>query len=165
MGVYADSKKKEDKTDIINFLKIEGLWGAVSEFEKKLFAKNKLTEKDKINISWQTECVYILLWSIQKLEGIDLPIEQCDTEQIFNILPKYLEPVKEFVQNATLRPIAEILDKSDLIYRLHWAAREADSNDEDIPGKIDRGIIQEWHYAINWLTYYDENWDDILTDT
>ena len=39
------------------------------------------------------------------------------------------------------------------------------SKDEDIPGDIDTGIIQEWHYAINWITYYDENWDDILTDT
>jgi Domain of unknown function (DUF4272) len=165
LGVYVDSETKEEKTEIINFLKTEGLWEAVSEFEMKLFAKNKLTKKDKINISWRTECIYILLWTIQKIKTIDLPIEQCDTEQIFNILPEYLEPLKEFVQNATLRPLPEILDKSDLIYRLHWATREADSNEEDIPGNIDPGIIQEWHYTMNWLTYYDDNWDDILTDT
>ena len=165
LGVFADSPTKGDKDEVINFLKTERLWESVSEYEKTLFSKKKLTKKDKINISWKTECIYILLWTIQKIENIGLPIEQCDTEQIFEILPEYLEPTKDFFSTAIVRTKQEILDKSDLIYRLHWAARQAESEDEKIPANLDKGILEEWHYAINWLTYYDENWDDILTDT
>ena len=61
LGVFADSPTKGDKDEVINFLKTERLWEAVSEYEKTLFSKKKLTEKDTINISWKTECIYILL--------------------------------------------------------------------------------------------------------
>ena len=165
LGVFADSPTKGDKDEVINFLKTERLWDAVSEYEKTLFSKKKLTEKDTINISWKTECIYILLWTIQKIENIGLPIEQCNNEQIFEILPEYLEPTKDFFSTAIVRTKQEILDKSDLIYRLHWAVRQAESEDEKIPANLDTGILKEWHYAINWLTYYDDNWDEILTDT
>jgi hypothetical protein len=162
LGVYSEDI---DKNEIIEFLKSEEIWDSVSEFEKKLLLKKKLTEKDKINISWRSEGIYLMLWTINKIDNLGLPIEQCDIGEMLDLLPNTFDSTKEFVQNATISPLAEILDKSDLIYRLHWAAREADSNDEDIPGNIDTGIIQEWHYAINWITYYDENWDEITTDT
>jgi Domain of unknown function (DUF4272) len=162
LGVYSENIARNE---IIDFLKSEQLWDTVSEFEKKLLLKKKLTEKDKINISWRSEGIYLMLWTINKIDNLGLPIEQCDIGTMLDLLPNTFDSTKEFVRNATIRPVAEILDKSDLIYRLHWAAREADSNDEDIPGNIDTGIIQEWHYAINWITYYDENWDEITTDT
>jgi hypothetical protein len=162
LGVYSEDG---DRNEIIDFFKSEKLWDSVSEYEKKLLAKKKLTEKDKINISWQSECIYLMLWAINKIDNLDLPIDQCNIGDMLDLLPNAFDSTKDFIHNATVRPTAEILDKSDLIYRLHWAAREADSKDEDIPGDIDTGIIQEWHYAINWITYYDENWDDILTDT
>jgi Domain of unknown function (DUF4272) len=162
LGVYSENV---DKNEIIEFLKSEELWNSVSEYEKKMLLKKKLTEKDKINISWRSEGIYLMLWTINKIDNLGLPIEQCDIGEMLDLLPNTFDSTKEFVQNATIRPLAEILDKSDLIYRLHWAAREADSNDEDIPANIDTGIIQEWHHAINWITYYDENWDEIATDT
>ncbi len=162
LGVYSEDG---DKDEIIGFFKSEELWDSVSEYEKKLLSKKKLTEKDTINISWQSECIYLMLWAINKIDNLGLPIDQCNIGEMLDLLPNAFDSTKEFIQNATIRPTAEILDKSDLIYRLHWAAREADSKGEDIPGNIDTGIIQEWHYAINWITYYDENWDDILTDT
>ncbi|CAN5374086.1 DUF4272 domain-containing protein [soil metagenome] len=162
LGVYSEDG---DRSEITEFFKSEELWDSVSEYEKKLLSKKKLTEKDKINISWRSEGIYLMLWAINKIDDLGLPIEQCDIGELLDLLPNAFESTKDFVQNSTARPIREILDKSDLIYRLHWAVREADSNDEDIPGDIDTGIIQEWHYAINWITYYDENWDEILTDT
>ena len=162
LGVYSEDG---DKNEIVGFFKSEELWDSVTEDEKKLLSEKKLTEKDSINISWRSEGIYLLLWAIYKIDNLGLPIDQCNIGEMLELLPNAFESTKDFIKNATVRPTAEILDKSDLIYRLHWAAREADSKDEDIPGDIDTGIIQEWHYAINWITYYDENWDDILTDT
>lgn len=162
LGLYSEDV---DKDIIIDFLKSEELWDSVSEYEKKLLLQKKLTEKDKIDISWRSEGIYIMLWTINKIEDLGLPIEQCDIGEMLDLLPKAFASTKHFIQNAEIRPLTEILDKSDFIYRLHWAARESDLKDEDIPGNLDIGIIQEWHYAINWITYYDENWDDIQTDT
>ena len=34
----------------------------------------------------------------------------------------------EFLKKANLRPKAEILDAADLIYRYHWAVRDAQLN-------------------------------------
>ena len=162
LGVYAEDG---DRNEIVGFLKSSALWEAVSEYEKKLLSKKKLTEQDKINISWKSECIYLLLWAINKIEETGLPTEQCDIGAMLDLLPDAFGATEDFIVNAAIRPTAEILDKSDLIYRLHWAAREADANGEDTPGDIDTGIIEEWHYAINWITCYDENWDGILTDT
>ena len=162
LGVYSEDG---DRNEIIEFFKSEELWGSVSECEKKLLLKKKLTEKDKINISWRSEGIYLMLWAINKIDNLALPIEQCDIGEMLDLLPISFDSTYDFIQNACIRTTEEILDKSDLIYRIHWATREAESNDEEIPGSVDTGIIEEWHYAINWITYYDEKWDDILTDT
>ena len=162
LGVYSEDG---DRNEIIEFFKSEELWDSVSECEKKLLLKKKLTEKDKINISWRSEGIYLMLWAINKIDNLALPIEQCDIGEMLDILPIAFDSTNDFIQNACIRTTEEILDKSDLIYRIHWATREAESNDEEIPGSVDTGIIEEWHYAINWITYYDEKWADILTDT
>jgi hypothetical protein len=162
MGVYAEDG---DRDEIMHFFKSEKLWDFISENEKELLLKKKLTEKDKIYISWRSEAIYLLLWSIHKIEELALPVEQCDIAGMLDLLPDAFESTKEFIESATVRTRREILDQSDLIYRLHWAVREADSNDDDIPADMDPGIIQEWHYAINWITFYDEDWDNITTDT
>jgi|SRR5690242_2897195 len=160
--LYGDDGNKNEITD---FLKSEELWRFVSDDEKILFSKPELTEKDKINISWQSERIYIMLWTINKVNELGLPIDQCNVGEMLKLLPEFFQSTKEFISSSTSRTTLEILDASDLIYRLHWAARQADLEEKEIPGDISLGIVQEWHYAINWITFYDENWDEITTDT
>jgi hypothetical protein len=70
------------------------------------------------------------------------------------------------VNEASLIPRADILDKADLIYRMHWATHHASLNQEAMPAGLQHGIVKEWHHAINWLTCYgNEDWDDVTTDT
>ena len=54
---------------------------------------------------------------------------------------------------------------SDLLYRMHWATRQAGLDGKETPANLSDSIIYERHYAINWITYYEENWDDVTTDT
>ena len=61
---------------------------------------------------------------------------------------------------------SDILDKEDLIYRMHWATRQASLNNEEMPAGLENGVVNEWHHALNWLAYYDDvDWDDVSTDT
>ena len=67
---------------------------------------------------------------------------------------------------ARLRPPAELLDAADLLYRYHWAVRDARIDGRPAPVGLDPSVVVEWHYALNWLIGYgDAAWDEITTDT
>jgi hypothetical protein len=50
------------------------------------------------------------------------------------------------------------------VYDNHWMVRDAELYGKEAPKGINPDIIQERHYALNWLTY-DVDWDDVTTDT
>lgn len=163
--IYLNILKDGGSKEIIQFLKDEHIWDSVSKNEEALFNKDILTKKEQINISWRSEAIWILLWAINKIERLDLPIQECEVSEIMQRVPKFLEPTKTFVNNASTRSLSEILDISDLIYRLHWASRNSELGTDSNPIDLNSGILQEWHYAINWVTYYNDDWDEITTDT
>jgi len=159
------SEVPDERENVIDFLKTNLLWDKVSPAEKGLFKKEELTEQETTNISWRSEAVWLLLWTINKVDKLEFPTEQIEISEIVSRLPKFFTDTKEFIKTAIVRPTAEILDVSDLIYRLHWAARNADLNDQPMPANVDLSIIMERHYAINWVTFYADEWDEISTDT
>ncbi len=155
----------EDKEKVIDFLESYNLWDNVSSEEKELFKKSNLTEQESINISWRSEAIWILLWTIKKVDNLELPIEQANISEIVSKLPDFLSDPKDFIDNVEIRPTSEILDISDLTYRLHWATRNTDLNNQPMPANLSLSIIIERHYAINWVTYYADDWDEVTTDT
>ena len=154
----------DERDRVIDFLKTNSLWEKVSPEGKVLFQKEVLNRKEKINISWRSEAIWLLLWAINKVDKIELPTEQVETSEIVSRLPDFLSNPKEFTENATIRATSELLDISDLTYRLHWAVRNTELNNLETLS-INSSVIVERHYAINWVTYYAEEWDEITTDT
>lgn len=74
--------------------------------------------------------------------------------------------VEQFRSDAVLRPVSQILDEADLIYRYHWAVVDARVNSKDTPAGLEGGVVYERHYSLNWLIgYMDQEWDEITTDT
>ncbi|MCF0058338.1 DUF4272 domain-containing protein [Dyadobacter sp. CY356] len=159
------SEVPDERENVIEFLKTNLLWDKVSPDEKELFQKEELTDQETANISWRSEGVWLLLWTINKVDKLELPTEQVEIPEIVLRLPEFLTAPSEFIENAIVRPTTEILDQSDLIYRLHWATRNADLNNQPMPANLDFSIIMERHYAINWVTFYADEWDEISTDT
>lgn len=159
------SEVPDQRETVIEFLKTNLLWEKVSPDEKVLFQKEDLSEQEIANISWRSEAVWLLLWSINKVEKLVLPTKQIDINEIVSRLPKFLTDPKAFIKTAKVRPASEILDISDLMYRLHWAARNAQLNNQPMPANLNLSIVMERHYAINWVTFYADEWDEITTDT
>ena len=155
----------DDREKVIDFLQINSLWEKVSPEEKNLFQKEELTEQEIVNISWRSEAIWLLLWTILKVDKLELPTEQVELSEIISRLTEFLDDPKIFIENASIRPTTEILDISDLTYRLHWATRNANLNNLPMPADLSLSVIMERHYAINWVTSYTDNWDDITTDT
>ena len=163
MAAIADGVEREEMLD---FLKSENLWEHVSPNEINFFNDANPSEKSLVQASWRSEAIWLLLWALGHIEKLDLPINQCSADTIVDIVPGPGESTKDFIENSKLRPISEILDASDLIYRTHWATRDRGDDNKTEYANLNRDIVMEWHYAINWLTCYnDDDWDDVATDT
>lgn len=78
-----------------------------------------------------------------------------------------MEPPDRLKESIRVRARSEVMMWADLLYRLHWAVRDARLTGSSQPAGIEGGVIQEWHLAVNWMTRYDneDNWDRVGTDT
>ncbi len=163
VAAAADGMNKED---LISWLKQEALYSALSSNEIKFLEMNESSKNEITHFSWQSECIWLLLWATKKVER-NLPTEQCDTPKILEVIPEFGSSTLNFMNSLNPRPKSEILDMSDLLYRAHWATRQAGLNEQLNIGKLNPDVVMEWHLAVNWLTCYEEieDWDEITTDT
>jgi hypothetical protein len=112
---------------------------------------------------WRYEAAWTLLWALGFVDRLDRPSKICDAGEAMKILRGRRNEI-QFIKEAELRPMAEILDQADLIYRYHWAVREARRSGTPVPEGLDPDVVEERHYALNWL-HQDWQWDLITLDT
>jgi len=163
--ISIEGGKGNEREKIVDFLKANSLWDKVSLEEKELYQKEKLTSQETTNMTWRTEAIWLLLWVINKVDELELPTGQVEIPEIISRISNLFANPKEFIKTAIVRPTTEILDISDLMYRLHWATTDARLNNRPVPANLNSSIVYERHYAINWVTYYADEWDEITTDT
>ena len=112
------------------------------------------------------QALFVLAWAVHLVKTLPFPTRQVENQRLIDKFPSFNKSPRPFIDTLKLRPKSTIMDKSDLIYRLHWATRQAEIDGQSPPGGLDPEIIYEWHYAINWITKYgDADWDDVTTDT
>ena len=122
------------------------------------------TQHDKTQFIWRYEAAWVLLWALGYVEELKPPAEICNVPASVSFLQKRSR--EQFIADSKLRPITDILDQNDLIYRYHWAVVNARVNGLKIPVEIDTSVVLERHYVLNWLIgYMEQDWDDISTDT
>lgn len=142
------------------------LWDDTTPDEKDFLAN--VTEKKQIRQSWKSEGMWVLMWALGKVDDLGIANEPCD----MSVVGEDNYPIGEdkdpndFIDSiSATRSKAEILNASDLYYRLDWACVDARINNKPIP-QLHPGVVYERHYALNWLiNYMDQDWDDITCDT
>jgi hypothetical protein len=167
LDVLVSVAHKNDSRELISWLKRENLWEKVTEKEKLFLTASEPTKNDYIKATWRIESLNILLWSIGKLKSAGSTASLCDTQAIQDMSDSYyLRSTKEFIKNAKLIDRELILSQKEVIYQLHWEVRDARIKGIAPSDKHNPGVVQERHYALNWLIgYMDQEWDDITTDT
>ena len=141
-----------------------GLGPHFSPAERAFLHDPAPSDHDRVQFSWRYEAAWVMLWALGYVDSLGRPDHICD-------VPKAVEAMlsrsaEQFVADARLRPLAQILDEADLIYRYHWAVVEARIQGEPVPAGLDPGVAMERHHALNWLIgYLGQDWDDISTDT
>ncbi len=132
--------------------------------EQQVFSTETLDDQNMAYATWRYESFYTLLWALNIMPELKYPDEICDVE---TIVGKVLKPSREEVEQAAeLRSKEEILDELDKTYRMNWTCVDARIKGQEVNGNINPSIIYERHYALNWLTnYQNQDWDDVQTNT
>lgn len=155
-----------DRQQLTGWLRDVGLWHELTPNEAVFLTSSAPSQKQIIAASWYSERLIVLLWALRLAEMPEAN-EQCDTSIFLALLPPYATTdATAFVGVATLRPETELVEQADAILELHWQARDAAINGHPPRCRVDLGIIQERHHAINWIIGYDDlPWDEVTTDT
>ncbi|MEO0587544.1 MAG: DUF4272 domain-containing protein [Planctomycetota bacterium] len=132
--------------------------------EARFIANPNPTRQDRVQMSWRYENYWTMLWALGFVDTLEKPTTLCNVPLAVTILQEHGRD--GFLAKAKLRPQAEILDEADLVYRYNWAVVDARVNDREPPADLERGVVYERHYALNWLIgYADQAWDHVTTDT
>lgn len=148
------------------YLKQHQLWDHLTAEELSFLSNPSPDKRSIVNFTWRSEALFVLMWAVGLFEKLPWPDRQTDTRQIVQVFPGLDGSPWRFIVDLELRAMPEILDASDLIYRLHWATRQAEVEGQPPMAGLDPEVIEEWHHAINWITKYDNSdWDHVPTDT
>lgn len=113
---------------------------------------------------WRVEAAWTLMWALGYVDSLAKPAAQCDVDRAMELMSQ--RDARTFVDDAKLRPLPQLLDEADLIYRYHWAVVDARVNGQGAPAGLEPGVTLERHHALNWLIgYMDQDWDEVSTDT
>lgn len=133
--------------------------------EEAAFIKDPAPKQaDLVKFSWRYECAWVLAWSLGYVDELKGPDKICDVPKLVTVFRDH--DTAQLIRDAKLRPLSEILDQADFIYRCHWAVTEARVKGKEVPATLEKGVVQERHYALNWLIgYMNQEWDAVSTDT
>jgi hypothetical protein len=150
----------EQLDKVKNNVPVNGL----SPYETALYNKGNLTDAEKTNATWRYESLNLLMWALGYVDPLVYPDTICDVPTLVGLILK--QPRQQFEAGAVLKSKAEILDELDKTYRMSWACVQGRITGKEPGGGIHGGIVYERHYALNWLTRYEDlEWDDVSTDT
>ncbi|MEZ4223434.1 MAG: DUF4272 domain-containing protein [Polyangiaceae bacterium] len=138
---------------------------ALSPVEQAFLDSDEPAQQDVVNHAWRYEALFLLQWALGLFDEMPMPTKICDVPAVAGAL--FGRNGREVLKAAKLRPTSQILDVHDLLFRLHWLAREAIHNkNEPPPAELDPGVIQERRHALGWLVQFeDADWDDVDTPT
>lgn len=145
-------------------LEFHGLRPHLTPKELAFVLDNSPSQHDRVQFTWRHEAAWTLLWALGFVAQLSKPAQICDVEFAARTMTE--RTTAQFIEDSELRQIADILDQADLIYRYHWAVRNARRKGQLVPAALEPGVTEERHYALNWLIGYNEQaWDQVTTDT
>lgn len=140
------------------------LSGHFTPKEQAFISEPNPMQRDRVQFSWRYEAAWTLLWALGYVRSLGKPDHICDVAMAVGFMKD--RGTDRFIAEAKLRPLADLLEEADRIYRYHWAIVDARLKGQAAPAKLEPGVTLERHYALNWLIgYMEQEWDEISTDT
>jgi len=132
--------------------------------EQSVLSSEDMSDQQRAYCTWRYESLYTLLWALNIFPELNFPSDICNVQKVVASL---IQPTRiEFIEKTELRSYNEILNELDKTYRMNWACVDARIKGEEVGGSINPSVIYERHYALNWLTkYQNQDWDNVQTNT
>ena len=121
------------------------------------------SDHDNMQLSWRNEAAWVLFWALGHVDGqLGPPRDMCDVDAMTDVVINMPD-----LEGPSPRSANDVLNEADLIYRYHWAVRQAGIDGKPPPAGLHPGVVMERHHALNWLIGYGDNadWDEVGTDT
>lgn len=155
----------ESRDFFISMLRKYEVEDILTDNERAFLYSQQLNAQEAINISWQYEAYWTLIWALGFVDKLDFPDEVCDCEFAIQVISN-CETFEQFYLQTTMRSQGEILDEADKIYRLHWACVDSRIQERMAPAGINESIVMERRRGLFWMIgLHNEDWDTISMDT
>jgi len=155
----------ESKNFFIGMLQKYGVEDDLTEYESRFLQDDELEAQDAVNLTWQYEAYWTLIWALGLVDTLEFPDQVIDCDHAIQIVSN-CESFEQFYQTTTMRSRQEILDEADKIYRLHWACVNSRIKGEEAPVGMKESIVMERRRGLFWMIgHRDEQWDEISMDT
>ncbi|MCA8920154.1 MAG: DUF4272 domain-containing protein [Planctomycetes bacterium] len=141
-----------------------GALDLVSAEERELLeGAREPSDQERADAWWQLDAAATLLWALGAEVELGFPTDGLTLAAVAPLMPSPTELAQVYPE---LRPVDELLDQTDLTYRLHWASKP---NLDGSPrcAWLSHSALMERHKALNWLVGYRgyATWDEVTTDT
>lgn len=156
---------RESKDFFMNMLQRYDVDEYLTDNEIDFLRTEEPSRQDAVDISWQYEAYWVLIWALGFVDTLDFPDHVCDCNYAIKVVSSY-ESFEHFYSKTAMRNKEEILDEADKIYRLHWACVNSRIQGQEAPADMIESIVMERRRGLFWMIgHLDEGWDHISMDT
>jgi hypothetical protein len=170
--VPEDDRSSED---IERFLERERLSKWLTKPERKMMLRPRaLANRVHVSlIGWKMENLWPVAWVLGFERKPDVDGSMVGPEimrpLLFHFLPRMEENGSAWVKSRTARSRAEVVEREDLFYCAHNAARSAQLGEDTVPRGFDPvsngGVIHERRHALSWCLSPGTSWEKVPLDT
>lgn len=156
-------------TSVRKWLADRNLKEVLSANEREFMSLDSAPHASIEAASWRVESILVLMWALKRVATLP-PADTQTTWEAAGIGRDLKDDPMGFIGRSELRSADELNNMGEEIASQHWGVRAGPAgrelfNHPKSEGLIDPRIIQERHYAINWLLGYGSDWDAVPTDT
>lgn len=145
---------------------------SINEFQlENVFLPQEFEFINRTSPSKEDEQQYQLgveaLWELAWVLGLIPKVSHSSLcgNNLVHLIPKPGEDPSEFLASAQMRSHEAIHEEADLLYRIHWASREANLTGRPEPTGVPEYVIEQRHKAINWVCNGEVPWNEVDTST
>jgi hypothetical protein len=154
-----------DQPMVLRVIRRYALAAHFTPVEKEFIRNATPTEDEKATVSSKYEAAWALLWALGYIDALSIPNQTCDIVRAVACM-RDRNNTQSFMNDAKLRPLSQLLDQADLIFRYHWSVTDAEQNQRDIPAGLQANVVNQRLGALSWLIRYtDKEWDDFSVDS
>lgn len=136
----------------------------LNEKEERVMS-GKASEQDMIDVVWEYESYWALVWALGLVDDITDASQICDCPTAISFVSQ-VDSYRDFKEKCSLRSADEILDMLDLYYRYHWAVVQKEHVDPNCStGDLNGEVVFERRRGLEWLLYDAPDWHNIPMNT